>query len=43
MTTFAFNNASIAGLVGAPMGGAYVAAKHGVVGMTKSAAGEYAN
>ena len=37
------NNASIAGLVGGPGGGAYSAAKHGVVGLTKSASWEYAN
>ncbi|MEX5261547.1 SDR family NAD(P)-dependent oxidoreductase [Kocuria sp. CPCC 205263] len=37
------NTASEAGLVGTPQAGAYVAAKHGVVGLTKTAAGEYAN
>ena len=36
------NTASIAGLVGLPMASNYVAAKHGVVGLTKTAAMEYA-
>jgi len=36
------NMASILGQVGFPMSSAYVAAKHGVVGMTKSAAWEHA-
>ncbi len=36
------NTASIAGLVGLPMGNAYVAAKHGVVGLTRTAAIDYA-
>ena len=36
------NTASIAGLVGLPTSAHYVAAKHGVVGLTKTAAMEYA-
>ncbi len=36
------NMASILGKVGFPMSGAYVAAKHGVVGLTEAAALEYA-
>jgi len=36
------NTGSIAGLIGLPSSSAYVAAKHGVVGLTKTAALEYA-
>jgi NAD(P)-dependent dehydrogenase (short-subunit alcohol dehydrogenase family) len=36
------NTASIAGLVGIPTASAYVASKHGVLGLTKSVALEYA-
>lgn len=36
------NTASIAGLIGIPTSSAYVASKHGVVGLTKTAAIEYA-
>jgi NAD(P)-dependent dehydrogenase (short-subunit alcohol dehydrogenase family) len=36
------NTGSIAGLIGLPTSSAYVAAKHGVVGLTKTAAIEYA-
>ena len=35
------NTASVAGLIGLPMGSHYTAAKHGVVGLTKAAAIEY--
>lgn len=36
------NLASVAGLIGAPKGAAYAASKHGVVGLTRTAALEYA-
>ncbi|KAK7206651.1 2,5-dichloro-2,5-cyclohexadiene-1,4-diol dehydrogenase [Myxozyma melibiosi] len=36
------NSASIAGILGGPMIAPYVAAKHGVIGLTKTAALEYA-
>ena len=36
------NVSSVAGVVGAPLLAAYSAAKHGVIGLTKSAAGEHA-
>jgi len=37
------NTGSIAGLIGLPTSSAYVAAKHGVLGLTKTAALEYAS
>jgi NAD(P)-dependent dehydrogenase (short-subunit alcohol dehydrogenase family) len=37
------NTASIAGLIGLVTSSAYVAAKHGVIGLTKTAALEYAD
>lgn len=37
------NAASEVGLVGAPLASVYCASKHGVIGLTKSAASEYAN
>ncbi|MGI4900787.1 MAG: SDR family NAD(P)-dependent oxidoreductase [Janthinobacterium lividum] len=36
------NTASISGLIGMPRSGAYVASKHAIIGLTKSAALEYA-
>ncbi len=36
------NTSSLAGVVGVPRGNAYVAAKHGVIGLTKTGALEYA-
>jgi len=36
------NMSSIAGLVGGPVGAAYHASKHGVIGLTRAAAMEYA-
>src|SRR5215468_4768449 len=37
------NMSSIAGLVGGPVGAAYHASKHGVIGLTRAAAMEYAS
>ena len=37
------NNASIAGVIAEPGISAYIAAKHGVIGLSKAAAVEYAN
>lgn len=37
------NTASVAGIVGVPAFAPYVAAKHGVIGLTRTAAVEYAN
>jgi NAD(P)-dependent dehydrogenase (short-subunit alcohol dehydrogenase family) len=37
------NIASVAGLVGLPLIAPYVASKHGVIGLTRAAAAEYAN
>jgi NAD(P)-dependent dehydrogenase (short-subunit alcohol dehydrogenase family) len=36
------NTASLAGLIAAPLGGCYIASKHGVIGLTKTAAIESA-
>ena len=36
------NTASVAGLVGLPSSSAYAASKHGVVGLTRTAAGDHA-
>ncbi len=36
------NTASVAGLIGAPGMSAYIASKHGVLGLTKTASGEFA-
>ncbi len=41
-TSSIVNTSSLAGIVGAPRGSMYSAAKHGVVGLTKTAALEYA-
>lgn len=37
------NNSSIAGVAGAPTRSAYAAAKHGILGLTRTVAGEYAD
>jgi len=37
------NNASIAGMIAEPGISAYIAAKHGVMGLSKAATVEYAN
>ena len=37
------NSSSVVGLIGSPVSAAYIASKHGVTGLTKSAALDYAN